>query len=246
MGYTRTWSDLIGVTGTLLKGMPLTALNTQVCDFISNDMYLEYPWKDTITTIATGTIPLLDGVQDYDSPINIYRLTRAMLVRYDTTPVQFRDLDIVDDNAPNLDPRSYVSIRSCSQQQATGTLRLESAVQVPTGTLLELQGEYQLNPTKIAALNQGLWFKDQYAQVALEGLMYWAYKLSDDTRAGTVQTDAQGRATAYTGQLAIYKAALYRMKMAEDWGTENGLFPESTMGLGRDMNALYIFGGGPS
>lgn len=229
MAYTRSWNDLITVASVLSKGVGgLSSISADICDFISNDMYTVYPWKDTITTIAQGTIPLLDGVQDYSSPINIYRLTKATIVRYDTTPFEFWDLDIVDDNSVDLVKRSYATIRSCSQQQGTGTLRLECAIQVGTGNLFELVGEYQLNPVKIVSTSQGLWFKDQYAQVALEGLMYWAYKLSDDARE--------------SNQLNIYRNVLARMKGDEDWGASNQLFPASPIGVGRDENALNIFG----
>ncbi len=75
-----------------------------------------------------------------------------------------------------------------------------------------------------------------------KGLTYWGYKLSDDTRAGNVQTDATGRVIGYSGQIAIYKAALFRMKSAEDFGSTELVFPDQGMGEGRDQNALNIFG----
>lgn len=240
--YTRTWRSLITIASKLGKGVGgLTDISPDICDFVSNDMFIEYPWKDTITTIAPTYLPITDGVQDLSSPINIYRLTSAQIVRTDTTPFQSIDLDVVDDNAVDLVPRSYVDIRSVSQQAGEGTLRLEGTCQVGVGVTLELRGTYQLNPVKIVDLGQELWFKDQYAQVALEGLMYWVYKLSDDARSGTAATDGQGR-TTYTGQLAVYKAALQRMKNAEDWGASQGLFPAETMGRGVDYGGAYIYG----
>lgn len=242
MAYTRSWRDLTIIASKLGKGVgQLNSITPQICDFISNDMYIEYPWKDTISTIAPATLPLIDGRQDYDSPINIYRLTKASIVRRDVTPNESWELDIVDDNAVNLIPLGYQGIKSCSQQQASGTLRLDCAVCVPSGVTLEIQGEYQLNPVKIVDLNQDMWFKDQYAQVALEGLMYWVYKLSDDARAGTAQATGGGQ-MGFNGQLGIYKAALSRMKSAEDWGASNSLYPESTMGRGRDFDYNWIFG----
>lgn len=243
MAFTRSWQDLITVASALGKGVgQLSAISPQICDFVSNDMYMEYPWKDTITTMASGLFPLIDGQQDYDSPINIYRLTKATIVRKDTTPYEYCELDIVDNNDIDLTKCGYRGLQSCSQQQATGTLRLDRAVDVPASTVLELQGEYQLNPVKIVALNQDLWFKDQYAQVALEGLMYWVYKLSDDQRAGTAQTNASGSVIGYGGQLAVYKAALGRMRNAEDWGASQSLYPEEIMGRGRDSDTSFVYG----
>jgi len=56
------------------------------------------------------------------------------------------------------------------------------------------------------------------------------------------QTDATGRVIAYSGQLATYKASLFRMKSAEDYGKTEIIFPDSGMGEGRDQNSLNIFG----
>lgn len=243
MAYTRSWRELIDIASILGKGVgQLNKISPQICDFVSNDMYIEYPWKDTITSIAPATLPLINGQQDYSSPINIYRLTKASVYRRDVAPYESWELDIVDDNCVDLTPVGYHAITSCSQQQASGTLRLNSAVSVPSGTILEIHGEYQLNPIKIVDLNQDLWFKDQYAQVALEGLLYWVYKLSDDQRAGTAQTNANGGLIGYGGQLGVFKAALGRMRSAEDWGASNSLFPEETMGRGRDYDTGFIFG----
>ncbi len=108
--------------------------------------------------------------------------------------------------------------------------------------MLELVYQYHTDPTKVTSMGQGLWFKDQYVMVALEGLLYYCYKLNDDSRAGGAVTDAYGRATGYTGQLATFKAALQRMKSAEDYGSSEQVVPGQLMGLGRDQNSLNIFG----
>lgn len=202
-------------------------------------MYTEYPWKDTVTTIAENTLPLVDKIQDYSSPINIHKLLRATIFRTDTTPIQTFELDVVDDNAVDMTPQSHMNIKSVSQQQGSGTLRLTTAVNVPTGISLDLRGEYQLNPIKVVTVTQDMWFKDQYAQVALEGIMYWAYKLSDDPRAGAAQMRSDGT-VIYTGQLGTYKALLKNMRMAEDYGANSGLFPEDTFGKGRNQNNAWF------
>lgn len=243
MAYSYSWNDLISVGSTYSKGIPLSKVNAQICDFVSQDMYQEYPWKQTITNSANGTIPLTDSKQDFPcSTPNIMRLLKAWIVRTDVTPNENRDLDVVNDLSVDLYPRSYVAIRSVSLQQSIGLLRLESAVNIPTGVQCELRCDYQIDAVKITQLNQIIWFDDRYAAVALEGLLYWVYKLSDDQRAGNAQTDAFGRIIGYTGQLGIYKSALNRMKMAEDYGFTQSVFPHEPMGLPRDSNSLNIFG----
>lgn len=243
MGYSYSWNDLISVGSTYGKGIPLSKVNAQICDFVSQDMYQEYPWKQTITNTANGAIPLIDSRQDYscEAP-NIMRPLKAWLVRTDVTPFETRDLNIVKDLAVDLYPKSYTAVRDVSLQEAIGLFRLESAVNIPTGMKVELRVDYQLDPIKVTALTQIVWFKDHFAAVALEGLLYWVYKLADDSRAGSAQTDSFGRITGYGGQLGIYKAALNRMKSAEDYGFTESLFPSEPMGEGRDANALRIFG----
>lgn len=238
--YTRSWADLIRISKKLAKGVgSFDDIKAEMCDFVSNEMYTEYPWKDTITTMATTSFPLIDGQQDYDSPINIYRLISARIVRTDTTPEQNFELNIADSIPVDMVKRSHVAIRSCSQEQAVGTLRLESAVTVASGVQLYLGGTYQLNPIKIIDVAQDVWFKDQYAQVGVEGIMYWAYKLSDDPRAGGAQMTGNGD-IVYTGQLGTFKSAVKSMRMAEDYGASNALFPEVPMGQGRDTNNFWF------
>ena len=242
MGFTYKVSDAVNLVGTLAKGVPLTALNVQVADAVSSEMFTAFPWQWNIATIAAGTIPLVDGVQDYAPPTQIYRMLRARIVRTDVIPNEYRDIDVEDELVPDLRPLSYTAIRVMShEREGVGLLRLESAVQVPSGTTLEIQGEYQLMPPKITAMSQGWWFPDQYLQVAVEGLLYWVYKLADDSRAGSVATDSEGR-VSYTGQYGAFQAAIHKMKEAEDYGTDEQMFPESPLGEGRYRGGLSIYG----
>jgi hypothetical protein len=221
----------------------LTKVNAQICDFVSQDMYIEYPWKQTITNSANGTIPLIDSTQDYPcSCPNILRPLKATIWRTDTIPPTTRELSVVRDLGVNLYSRSFIGISEVSLQEAIGMFRLDAAVNIPTGMQIELRVDYQIDPIKVTDLNQTIWFQDHYAVVALEGLLYWVYKLADDTRAGNAQTDAFGRIIGYTGQLGTYKGALQRMKMAEDFGFTDSVFPSEPMGTPRDVNSLQIYG----
>lgn len=243
MAYTYSWQDLVNVGSAYGKGIPLSKVNAQICDFVSQEMWSKYPWKQTITNTAKGTIPLIDSVQDYScSAPNIDRLLKAWIRRYDTTPNETRDLDVVKDLSIDLYPRSYVGVRCVSLQQSIGLFRLESAVNVPSGVQLELCCDYQMNPIKITDLGQIIWFDDRFAVVALEGLLYWVYKLADDSRAGSASTDASGRIIGYTGQMGIFHGALNTMAMAEDSLFTESVFPSDPMGLPRDSNSLNIFG----
>lgn len=243
MAYTYSWQNLIDVGSSYGKGVPLSRVDEQICDFVSQDMYQEYPWKQTIVNTANGTIPLLDSTQDYPcfAP-NIMRPLKAWLCRTDCLPNENRDLSIVRDLSVDMYPRSYNAISQVSLQQSIGMFRLNSAVNTPTGIQVELRVDYQINPTKVTDLNQVIWFDDRFAMVALEGLLYYVYKFADDTRAGGATTDASSRVTGYTGQLGTFKAALGRMKMAEDFGFTDSVFPSEAFGVPRDQNGLQIYG----
>lgn len=221
----------------------MAKVNAQIADFVSSDMYVEYPWKQTITNTANGTIPLIDSQQDYSAEApNIMRPLKAWIVRTDTIPNETRELSIVRDLGVDLYPKSYAAISQMSLQQSIGRFRLNSAVNMPTGMQVELRVDYQIDPIKVTDLGQTIWFQDTYAFVALEGLLYWVYKMADDARAGSASADAAGRMTGYSGQLGTYKAALGRMKNAEDFGFTDSVFPSEGMGLGRDQNGLNIYG----
>jgi len=204
----------------LLKNVGgLAAITPQLADMVSAEIWGIYPWRVSITNIAAGLIPLVDGQQDYSAPTNIYRLLKISITRTDTTPDDNRELNVVQDLSDNMVSQSYQSIRSAALQRGIGKIRLESAVQVPSGTLLELSGQYQMNPAKITALTDQLWFDDQHVHVFLKGLMYWAYKLGDDPRASV--------------QLNEYRQAVEQMARAEDFGAIDTIFPgEGSIGSG--------------
>lgn len=211
----------------------LSNINVQVCDMVSSDMWKYFPWRVSVTNIPTGTIPLVDGTQDYNAPTNIYRLTMAGIRRLDVTPNEYWEMNVTREISEDLAPRSYRSIRSACLQPALGKLRLESAVSVPSGMSLELGGEYQMNPPKITALTDDLWFDDQHLNVFIEGLLYWAYRYADDSRAGGL---AKVRGSVVkVGQFGAFWDAVENMAASEDYGTIESLYPEQSIGVGRDL-----------
>lgn len=245
MAFSYSWNDIISAATTSIKGRTLAAVGPLYCDMVSNDMYIEYPWRETVQTTETapGMTPLLDGYQDVSSEAsNVWRLLTASIWNTSSTPFDIWQLDVRNDLQTCLTPMAYTGIRVCSWQSTIGLIRLEYALRVPVGQILELHYTFQTNPDKITNLNQKLWFDDKYVGVCLEGLLYHSFKLNDDPRAGSAVTDAVGRATGYTGQLGIYKAALNRMKSAEAYGSTDQIFPGAVMGAGRDVDVLDIFG----
>lgn len=224
------------------KKIPISAPDQlKYCDIVSSKVWTYYPWFRSKTTIAPGLIPLVDLIQDYSSPPNLYRLTKGSLVRTDTTPDEHRELDVMQELDVDMIARTPYAIRAISMQAAVGQLRLESAVTVPSGTTWEIRGEYQINPNKVTALTDPMWMDDQYFDIAVAGILYWLYKQSDDPRAGTAAMSPNGQ-IQYSGQLAEFWAFVNIMKASEDLSGIDGVFPGEPMGVGRDSTGLNIFG----
>lgn len=229
MAYTYTWGDYITLARKLYHDIPITALDAQVCDMVSSRIWNAYPWQERIQNIPSPGELLVDGTQDYNAPVAIHKLLRARITRTDTTPDYSYPLDVTEHLEPELRKMSHTAIRMISHEPDLGQLRLDAAVQVTSPTVLRLNGEYEIQHTKVAATTQGAWFKDQHQEVGVKGLAYWGYRLGDDPRAGTTQTDGEGRVT-YTGMLGEWMAAIEEMRKVEDYGALPQLFPDDTIG----------------
>lgn len=240
MPLTYTVSNAWTLASAQAKGMPVAAANKLlICDMVNSKIWKYRPWQRSLTTIAAGSIPMVEGTQDYSPPAQIYRLMKASFVRTDTTPDQIAELDVAQDLSVDLSPRSYTTIRCASLQAGAGVIRLESAVQVPTGVTIELQGSVQNNPTKIVQMNQSLWFDDHTLMEAfVEGINYWSYKLADDPRAGGLVAASGGRAQ-YSGQAAAFIAAMDLAASAEDFPAQDTYFPSESIGAGRDSGGGF-------
>lgn len=157
-------------------------------------------------------------------PINfsaIMRMTQFSIARTDVSPVQVRELNVSQNLTVDLVVKSPYEIRAASYQG--GKFRLESAVRIPSGSTWELRGEYQPHPVKLTDEQDTFWFADEYLEVFAKGLAYWAYRMSDDARMGTMQT-ADGR-PVYTGALGEFMQAIRDMAAAEDFGNIDGYYP---------------------
>lgn len=231
------WDDVIGA----VKGAPITdARKLRAANMISSRMWTAWPWYDSLTSIVAGSIPVVDGTQDYTYPTDLYRLTKCSIARTDQTPNVHRELDVVQSLSVDLQKRSYTTIQAACIQAGVAKLRLEAAVQLGTGQILDIRGEYQANHTKLTDMTSALWFRDQSLyDCFIEGLSYWAYKLTDDPRAGSVSF-SEGRA-AYSGQLAAFMAALQDAMKAEDYAATDSFFPSEPLSTGTSWNIPNIF-----
>jgi len=249
MAFSYRWSDLIRLVSSQVKNIPTQQLDVLHCDLVSSRIAARLPWKPQQQSIADGQIPLINGVQDYDAPFNIWRLIDASLRCTSVTPNDDITIAVRDSLPVDLYSRSPYAVTSVALQAPEGKLRLSSAVIIPAGTTWELRGSYQINVAKVSSTKQNLWFDDRYVSAAIEGLTYWYYKLADDPRAGTTTGNWPGDIT-YSGQLAQFMSAIKEMADAEDIGGDMQTMPGTplgqTAGLHGSMIAMYGTGGGVS
>ena len=213
--------------------MPTTSLDALTCDQVNRKMWVAAPWRWAIVPLTS--ISLSDTNQDFAlSNTDLYRLIRARITRTDSTPDESHPLNVLEWLEPALNyVQGMYAIQACSMVATTTTVRLDTAISVPSGVTIQMDGEYQTVPTKITATSSTITFNDEYAETAIEGLK-WAYMvLAKDPRAGGMAVNSKGDKT-YSGQYAVFMASIEDMKQAEDFGNgENYRFPDDSLGVGR-------------
>lgn len=228
-----TWNQIAELARNMgAKKVQVGTNDVIIAQFVAARMYTYHPWQFSLIQFI-NSIPLVDGQQDYPAPANLYRLTQSWIhVVYPGSVDQFYNLNVVSTLTPDLNPTGFYGNGSVQFMQNFGVLRLTNASQVvnqPGPAYLE--GEYQPQPAKITDMGMPLPFPDEYAQIAVEGYLYWLYKFGDDERAGTMVK--QGNSVEYTGQMAVFESQLMQMAGAENAGEANTMFPAETLGYGR-------------
>jgi hypothetical protein len=74
-----TWGDLFDFTRRQgARGVNASEADTLlICKTVSARAYTAFPWAFTLRVTSPGSIPAVNGVQDYPGPTDLYRLTRA-------------------------------------------------------------------------------------------------------------------------------------------------------------------------
>lgn len=232
MAKTYAVRDAVTLAQKLAKGVPFTGIDMSIADIVNSTIYRAFPWRDTLKPSGTGgwsEVSLTDGNQDFSTGLtDIYRMTQFWITRTDTSPNQIRNISVAKSIPIDLIPKSPTAIRQAAYQAGINKFRLEAAVQVASGTTWTLGGEYQPHPTKLTDLGNNFWFDDEHLEVFAAGLVYWAYRLADDSRAGSMQT-VDGRAV-YTGSLGEFMQAIQDMAGNEDFGNIMGYYPDEPIG----------------
>lgn len=228
MAKTYVVRDAMTLAQKLAKGVPFAGVDMPIADIVNSTIWKSFPWRDTLLPSGTGgwsEVSLTDGNQDFSTGLtNIYRVTQFWITRTDTTPDEIRNISVAKSIPIDLTPKSPLAVRQASYQAGINKFRLESAVQVTSGNTWTVGGEYQPHPTKLVDLGNSFWFDDEHLEVFAKGLSYWALRLADDSRAGSMQVS--GGIPAYSGSLGEFMQAIQDMAAAEDFGNLMGYYPD--------------------
>lgn len=237
---TYTPNDAITLVQNFVHGIPLANVQSQVCDIINSLIWTFYPWGWSIATLTA--INCVDGQQDYplagaDAAV-ILRPLSIRIVRTDVTPVEHRELEFLANLPIELTRKGGTeTITACGYLPSSQTIRLLYPTGISGTQALQLQGFYQIKPTKITSLNMSsvFSFPDVYFPVFVEGVKWKMYQLSDDPRAGTAQYQKNGNTVrGYSGQLGVFMDALLQMARTEDLQQGDEFqFPQQPLGVGR-------------
>jgi hypothetical protein len=237
---TYTPQAAIDLITSFVHGIPLQGIAANVCDMVNSAIWMYYPWSWSIATLTP--LNLEDGQQDYTAAnTNILRPLKIRMVRTDVSPSEYEDLAILSNLPPDLSRKmGFRSIKNVGWYGSQQFFRLETALNMSSSTMLQLQGEYQMTPVKISAatMNTVLPFPDYYFPVFVEGVKYYALALSDDQRMGGVQVTKNGAVQkGYSVQYGIYMDMLLMMARTEDLGGgDQWRYPESGLGVGQASN----------
>lgn len=243
MASTYSPNDAITIARQMSHKIPSDVIAAFACDTVNSLIWNRFPWNWTIASLTP--ISCTDGVQDYSiANSDFYRVAWLRIAQTSVSPIEYRELNQKNHIGVELTLKgSLDSIRAFSYEPGISKIRLEMAASVPSGTTMQIQGEYQQKVTKITSSTMGtvLTLPDHYFNVFIEGVRWKLYELADDPRAGVLKVDDEGR-RGYTGQLGTFMNMLFEMQQAEDMSNgEDAAFPDSPFGVGRDQTPR-IFG----
>lgn len=239
MASTYTPQDALDFVQQFIHNIPLDKVGPKAADITNSIIWRAFFWRWTVADFTAVTC--INGQQDYSSvlPSDFYRFRVCLLARTDLSPVEYRELDEKEYIGKELSRMGGLNdIKIFSILPETSGIRLELPTNIGSGVVLQIQGEYQKQPTKIdeSNLRTAFAFPDQYFDSFVEGLKYYLYKFSDDPRTGSVELTGTGQ-KQYTGQLAAFMAALQEMKEKEDLSAgQTSRFPQDPLGWSRATN----------
>jgi hypothetical protein len=200
----------------LIKGQTLETIRVRLLDQVNKMMWLAAPWRWTLGDLPVITLATDD--QDYS-----IALPADFLYAYDAYYTDGDDTTkslVIEPALPaDLKIKGMPSRISISGDAGTtGTMLTSPVPGTLTGTYQIVSLYKKISPVFSAEniYTAGTQvFPDEWFWVFEEGALYQAYKYADDQRAGSAQVDPISGRIQYTGQRAIFEAALLQMLARE-------------------------------
>lgn len=198
-----------------VKNMPIDTIQTRLVDDVSKMIWNYAPWRWTIGTLDPVTITANQTDFTVVNPqTDLLYITKAYLSNGQQN-VDLLPTSVLPASPTIVGPAKNISYIPGSPPK----FRLYPGYGAfPAGEAWTLRTWYKKISPVITKTNLNtpgaLIMDDEYFWVFLEGCMYKAYYYADDARAGNASVDNKGNIT-YTGQRAIFEAALLAMKNSE-------------------------------
>lgn len=216
MAFTYRWQDVIDQLKQYSRNIPLDKVSAVECDSVSSEIWHKYPFKDSCQTYPS--IILQDSISDYDPPPNYFRLVSAQITRTAPSADTYDPLSIVQElPLPSAIAVHPIYIRSIAFIKGLGRIRFSFLPIVNTNEAYQCDGQYQMEHNRVSDLGSYCWFSDSLMQVALEGILYWGYKLGNQFKYAEVQ-------------MKVFQAKIAEAWQQETRGTADVLVPEVTLG----------------
>ncbi len=218
MAATLTPQAALDYAKEMIKKQPLERVWALIAQQASNYIWIAAPWRWTIGTLAP--ITLTSGLQSFNvvtEPTDLVKLERAYIMDGTSvrpvTPVSAIPASAIIIGNPNF--VSYTVVNA-----GTDTITFDSLYPDPGVKTPQFQAWYKKSaPLLASVLNTpgALVMDDDYFQIFAEWALYYAYRYSDDQRAGsaTVAVTPTGKQMQYSGQLGVAQAALEDLRQQE-------------------------------
>jgi len=176
----------------MVHSIPTAPLQLYAADQINSIIWKTFPWRWTLNALTP--ITLVNAQQDYTPvPTDFWRWINPRLVRTDVTPNVNQPIKMAKHLEVELQRQGSVfTIQSVSYEPTANCFRLEITPQISGTITMQLAGDYQQLPVKLASVNELMPFPDSYFNVAMEGILWMFYRLADDPRAGSVSINRPG------------------------------------------------------
>lgn len=188
------------VKGTLVDA---STVGPQICDAAARMLWMAAPWSWTVGVLPIATLAADTQTYNVTDPTDLLRLEWAGWSRANDRMEELAIVSVVPTDTAYNQPPKKIAISAITGGNVT--LKLWPCPASIEGRIFTL---YKKVMTKIVTGNISsavLVFPDEFFHVYEEAVLYWAFKFSQDVRAGEAVWKPDG-SFQFTGQLAVVMA----------------------------------------